>query len=82
MDREVLDRIVKEIERRHLTGVSRTQWWRLEQKGEAPSRLRIGSNSVGWRLSDLMQWISGLTPVAGCSKSASELRSKSMLETE
>ena len=79
MDREVLDRIVKEIERRHLTGVSRTQWWRLEQKEEAPSRLRIGSsNSVGWRLSDLMQWIRGLTPVAGCSKSAPELRSKSM----
>ncbi len=53
-----LDRIVREEERRALTSVSRTQAWRLEKRGLFPKRVKLcGSHSVGWRLSELMDWI-------------------------
>ena len=50
------ERLVRESDRRAITGVSRTQWWTLERKRVAPARLRLG-NSVAWRLSDLLAWI-------------------------
>jgi len=34
-----------------------TQWWTLERKRAAPARLKLGCNSVAWRLSDLLAWI-------------------------
>lgn len=51
------DRIVREAERREITGLSRTRWWEMEGAGEVPQRILIGSNAVGWRLSELMDWI-------------------------
>ena len=51
------DRIIREGERREITGLSRTTWWRLEIRGEAPKRVKLGSNSVGWRWSELMNWV-------------------------
>lgn len=51
------ERLVREPDRRVITGVSRTQWWSLERKKLAPARLRLGCNSVAWRLSDLLAWI-------------------------
>ncbi len=51
------ERLVRESDRRAITGVSRTQWWTLERKRVAPARLRLGCNSVAWRLSDLLAWI-------------------------
>lgn len=52
-----MDRIVREKERRHITGRSPAQWWRDERDGKAPQRIRLGENAVGWRLSDLLAWI-------------------------
>ena len=52
------DRIVREPERRHITGISPVQWWRYEKAGLAPRRLKLGPNSVGWKLSALQRWIS------------------------
>ncbi|MFH7585803.1 helix-turn-helix transcriptional regulator [Oceanimonas smirnovii] len=51
------ERLVREPDRRLITGVSRTQWWSLERKKVAPTRVRLGGNSVAWRLSDLLAWI-------------------------
>ena len=51
------ERLVRESDRRAITGVSRTQWWALERKRAAPARLKLGCNSVAWRLSDLLAWI-------------------------
>ena len=51
------ERLVREPDRRAITGVSRTQWWSLERKKIAPARLKLGCNSVAWRLSDLLAWI-------------------------
>ena len=51
------ERLVREPDRRVITGVSRTQWWTLERKKVAPDKVRLGGNSVAWRLSDLLAWI-------------------------
>ncbi|MDF5689228.1 AlpA family phage regulatory protein [Vibrio parahaemolyticus] len=38
--------------------MSRTQAWRLEKRGLFPKRVKLcGSHSVGWRLSEIMNWI-------------------------
>ncbi|WP_415767872.1 helix-turn-helix transcriptional regulator [Salinivibrio kushneri] len=51
------ERLVRERDRRAITGISRTQWWSLERKKVAPARLKLGCHSVAWRLSDLLAWI-------------------------
>ena len=51
------ERLVRESDRRAITAVSRAQWWTLERKRVAPARLKLGCNSVAWRLSDLLAWI-------------------------
>ena len=51
------DRIVKERERRDITGVSRVQWWRKEQLGEAPKRIRLGPKAIGWSEQELRSWV-------------------------
>ena len=52
-----IDRIVLEPERRAITGVSRTGWWRFEKDGTAPRRIPISANRVGWALSELQSWV-------------------------
>lgn len=49
--------IVREPERRRLTGLSRTQFWRLEREGLVPRRIQLGANSVGWVRSELESWV-------------------------
>ncbi|EGQ8608273.1 MULTISPECIES: helix-turn-helix transcriptional regulator [Vibrio] len=51
------DRLIREDERRTLTSISRSQAWVLEQKGLFPKRIRLGSRSVAWRLSEILKWI-------------------------
>ena len=38
-------------------GLSRTQVWRLEQAGDFPKRISLGSKSVGWIESEIDGWI-------------------------
>ena len=49
--------IVREAERFRITGLSRVQYWRLERAGDAPHRVQLGQNSVGWVRSELIAWI-------------------------
>jgi predicted DNA-binding transcriptional regulator AlpA len=51
------DKIVREPERKEITGLSRVSWWRLERNGMVPKRIKLSSNTVGWRLSELMEWV-------------------------
>ena len=51
------DRFVREPERHKITGVSRTQWWRLEKVGGVPKRYALSENIVGWKLSEIMKWM-------------------------
>ena len=57
------ERLVRERERRTITGLSRTQWWLLEQRGLVPARLALSCKSVAWRLSDLLYWVGSLGSV-------------------
>ena len=50
------DRIVLEPERKAITGLGRQQWWRKEQEGTAPKRIKLGARRVGWLLSELLAW--------------------------
>jgi prophage regulatory protein len=51
------DRIVFEPEREALTGLSRNWWWRLEQAGRVPRRIKLSERRVGWLLSELEGWL-------------------------
>jgi len=51
------DRIVRPAEAVNITGRSLASLWRDEQAGTFPSKIRIGSNSVGYRLSSILAWM-------------------------
>ncbi len=36
-----------------LVGVSRTTWWRMIKRGEAPAAHRLSANCVGWWEADI-----------------------------
>ncbi|MNX87966.1 Prophage CP4-57 regulatory protein (AlpA) [compost metagenome] len=40
-----------------ILGISRSTIYRKERKGEFPSRVRIGDNSVAWREDDIRAWL-------------------------
>jgi len=54
---EMPERIVRIQEVIKLTGLSRTTIWRMERKGEFPSRVQLGVGSVGWRASEVNDWL-------------------------
>ncbi len=51
------DRFLREAEVAHITGLSRTTRWRLENRNEFPKRRRISSNSVAWLASEIRDWM-------------------------
>ncbi len=51
------ERIVRAKELHELTGLSRTTIWRMERKGEFPTRVPLSGNSVGWRYSEVIEWM-------------------------
>ena len=52
-----VDKIIRSKEVQELTSLSRTTIWRLERKGEFPARVPLTSGSIGWRLSEVREWI-------------------------
>lgn len=48
-----IDRIVREPERRQLTGNPTSTWYELEKDGLVPPPVRLGKYAVGWPLSEL-----------------------------
>tara|TARA_R110002096_G_scaffold436071_1_gene666830 strand:+ start:6713 stop:6910 length:198 start_codon:yes stop_codon:yes gene_type:complete len=58
MTLKIKNRIIREKERRYLTGVPPATWWRLEQADQAPKSFKIGVCAKGWLLSDIEDWIS------------------------
>lgn len=51
------ERVIREPERKHITGCSRSDWYRKEKAGLAPQRVPLGDNSHGWMLSEILAWI-------------------------
>ena len=52
-----LDRLLRDREVTHVTGTSRTTRWRLIRKKQFPEPVQITSHSIGWRESDITEWL-------------------------
>lgn len=51
------DRIIREGECRKLTGVCRTTRYTMEREGKFPARRQLGGRSIGWVLSEVLDWL-------------------------
>ena len=54
------DRILRSEEVEELVGLARTTIWRMERRGEFPARLQLTARRVGWRLSEINNWLTNL----------------------
>jgi prophage regulatory protein len=50
-------RFLREGEVRHVTGLSRTQRWRLEREGRFPSRVALSERAFGWVEIEIREWV-------------------------
>jgi prophage regulatory protein len=50
------DVYIRENECRQRSGLSRTTRWRLERAGRFPKRRQLSDNSIGWLLSEVIEW--------------------------
>lgn len=53
----VLNDIIRPRELPRVTGLSRTTIWRLEKEGKFVQKIRLTEHSIGYRRSDILQWI-------------------------
>lgn len=53
----ISDRILNAKDVQELTGLSRTSIWRLERKGEFPTRVALTLGRVGWRYLEIEKWL-------------------------
>ncbi len=53
----VPERIIRANEIVEMTGLSRTTIWRMEKNGSFPRRVSLGVGSVGWRFSEVREWM-------------------------
>lgn len=54
-----IERVVRDGERKWLTGIVKTTCTGMEKRGEFPKRLHLGGKAIGWRLSEIQAWIKG-----------------------
>ena len=52
-----MDHVLRERDVRKLTGLSRSTRWRLERRGDFPSRRRLSPGCVGWLRSEILDWL-------------------------
>ena len=57
INNHAVDRIIRSEEVQELTGLGRTTLWRYENKGQFPRRVSLGGNTVGWKMSEVQNWI-------------------------
>lgn len=55
---ELRDPIIKEKQREFLTSVSRAHAFQLERLGLFPKHITLSANSIGWKLSEVLAWVS------------------------
>lgn len=51
------ERLVREWERKRITGIGRTTAWQLEREDRFPRRVALVGGRVAWRLSELLDWV-------------------------
>ena len=57
MTTEPIDRIMREPEVKHVTGLSRTTRWRLARKGKFPKLRELAPNCKGNLESEIRAWL-------------------------
>jgi prophage regulatory protein len=60
-----LERLIRDTEVRHYTGLSKSAIKRSVADGEFPAPVKLGERSIAWRLSEVMHWIAN-RPTGGC----------------
>jgi prophage regulatory protein len=58
------EKIIRRPEVEELTGLSYSSIYRKERAGKFPPRLILGANSVGWRKSEILEWVNSRPTVA------------------
>lgn len=61
-------RIIRKPELAKMLSVSKQTLWRMEKRGELPSRIQISKRTVGWRESDIKEWLNNRPSVTGQAK--------------
>ena len=61
MENTPIDRIMRDPEVEHVTGLSRTTRWRLARAGKFPKRHQISPNCSGNLESEIRAWIAERT---------------------
>lgn len=51
------DRIVRPKEIKSITGLSPVTIWRMEKIGQFPKRSKLSTQAVGWRLTEIHDWM-------------------------
>ena len=64
MTTEPIDRIMREPEVKHVTGLSRTTRWRLARVGKFPKRRWLSPNCNGNLQSEIQAWLAERTASA------------------
>lgn len=56
------DRMLRVREVCQMIGLSRSTVWRLERAGDFPKHYQLSPGSVGWKLSEIQNWIDDRQP--------------------
>lgn len=57
MEIKSVERILDDNEVSLITSLSRSTRWRLQRKGEFPFPVKLTFGRVGYRLSDVLEWV-------------------------
>ncbi|WP_138430918.1 helix-turn-helix transcriptional regulator [Fodinibius saliphilus] len=68
-----MDRIIRPSELQDILGVTSSTLWRMEKEGRLPARIKISERAVGWRKSDIEEWIAN-RPDADITRSKTALK--------
>jgi prophage regulatory protein len=58
---DLQERIMRYPHLKATTGLSRSTIWRLERDGNFPKRIQLSKNAVGWKQSEVSQWLQSRT---------------------
>jgi len=51
------DQIIRPRNLPAITGISRTSIWRAERAGDFPKRIRLSAGAVGYRMTEIQEWL-------------------------